>query len=151
MDKGKAMSEVGERNMQLTKPAAEMTSKMPVPGQTGFETIVVSATGGRSSLERKQTVAANGSVTLEIPETNYSESFSLEAGTLSELHQFVASADWRSVPRITSPTDKDATNFSITVETKSGTKRFFANGASISSQPVISKLFSLMQKPKKDQ
>ena len=151
MDKGKAMPEMGERNMQMTKPAAEMTSKMPVPGQTGFETIVVSATGGRSSLERKQTVAANGSVTLEIPETNYSESFSLEAGTLSELHQFVASADWRSVPRITSPTDKDATNFSITVETKSGTKRFFANGASISSQPVISKLFSLMQKPKKDQ
>ena len=151
-DEAKAVPEFGKESPQLDQPAAGMTSMIPASGQTGFESIVISATGGRSSLERKQIVAADGTVTLEVPKTNYSESFSLAPDSLLQLHQFVASTDWNSVPRkSTGSASKGVTNFSITVETKNGTKRFFCDETSVGSQPVISKLFSLMQKPKKDQ
>ena len=129
----------GDNGMQMNKTASQ---------QTGFRSIVISATGGQSSLERKQIVAADGSVTLEVPRTYYSESFSLSENSLQELHQFVASTDWRSVPRSTASADKSVATFSISIETRSGTKRFFTDEASVGSQPVISKLFSLMQKPK---
>lgn len=142
---------LGEKSMQMNKPAAEMASKIPASRPTGFKSIVISATGGRSSLERKQIVAADGSVTLKVPKTNYSESFSLAADSLLELHQFIDSTDWHSVPRSTGVTGKGVTNFSITVETKTGTKRFFTDEASVGSQPVINKLFSLLQKPKNNQ
>jgi len=122
-----------------------------VSQQTGFESIVVSATGGRSKLERRQTVAADGLVTLEVPKTNYSDSFSLAANSLAELHTLVANTDWRSVPRNTATVGNNVVSFSITIETKSGTKRFFMDSSSINSQPVIAQLFSLMRKPKTDQ
>ena len=133
----------------VEKPAAPLT--IPVSQQTGFKSIVVSATGGQSTLERKQTVAANGSVTLEVPKTNYSDSFSLGANSLLELHTFVANTDWRSVPRNTATGGKDVTSFSITIETKNSTKRFFMDSSSLSSQPVMAKLFSLMRKPTTNQ
>jgi len=79
---------------RLAEPPTNSVSQ-----QTGFESIVVSATGGQSKLERRQTVAADGLVTLEVPKTNYSDSFSLGANSLAELHTFVANTDWRSVPR----------------------------------------------------
>jgi len=124
---------------------------IPVSPQNSFRSIVVSATGGQSSFERKQTVTADGSVTLEVPKTNYSESFSLDANSLSDLHAFIANTDWRTVPRSTGTAGKDTTNFLISIETESGMKRFFIDGPSIASQPVIARLFSLMRKPKTDQ
>ena len=126
----------------------KLPMSQPEISQTGFKSIVISLTGGQSTLERKQIVAADGSVTMEVPKTNYSESFSLSADSLSKLHRFVASADWRSVPRDRGSSDKSVTSYSITIETENGTLRFFTDDASVGSQPIISELFSLMQKPK---
>ncbi len=137
-----------QQNMPTETIPVKVGSAIPVTEQTGFESIIVSATGGRSNLERKQTVAADGSVTLEVPKTGYSESFSLSAVSLTELHQFVANTDWRTVQPRTGTIGKNVTTFSISVVTKSGTKRFFIDGGSVKSQPVIARLFSLMRKPK---
>jgi len=130
-----------------TKPSALPT---PTRKVNSFRSIMVSITGGKSPAERRKTVTSSGLVKIEVPVTKYMDQFNLDPAMLDQLHQFVAQTDWKSIPAVsrTNGADKNVTNYSISVETVQGTKRFFMDQPAAEAQPVVIDLFKLMQRPK---
>ena len=136
------------QNPTQTNP--DLPTRAQAGSQNTFRSIEIVARQGLRGAKQLQMIDASGTVKVEVPASNYFDSFNLAPDGLAKLHQYVGQTDWASVPattRSTADTNR-VMNFEIRIETREGTKRIFIDGPSVQSKPVIRDLFLLLRRPK---
>ncbi len=112
----------------------------------GFESITINISGTRDGGKQTQTISADGKANYWGGETP--KSWQVSPETLAQLHKFIKEMDWKNLPPVSrASTTGDVISFEVSISTKDGQHRFFADTPSVIKNPTMKQLFLLLRRP----